>query len=788
MRSRPVLLVALLALAAGLTAGLTPSPAAAATAAPAATGSRSMVTPSDWTSYDQNPPRTGVDASGNAFDPATPAWSSPTLDGTLYGQPLVAAGRVYAATENDTVYALAADTGTVLWSTHVGTPLTPGTVPNLCGDIYPTIGITSTPVIDQSRSELFVVATEQAPGNATHHLIGLDLYTGARLLDEVIDQPGAGFDPAFELQRASLAITDGRVIIGSGGNAGDCGDFHGLVVSAPEGGGPVSTFVVSALPGDREGAVWMGGGAPVIDGQGNVWITTGNGGFSAATDPFDNSDAVVELSPAMQLLQVFAPSNWYQDNAVDADLSTPPVLLDNGLVFAAGKSRTGYVLNGASLGGVGGQLLTLPHLCYGYGASARVGDVVYAGCGGTTGFGTGGGVQAMRITPNPATLTTLWTSTTGGGGSPIVAGGNVWMIGGGNLTELDATTGATRQQFGLGGSASSFPSPAAADGLILAPATNRIDAFEGPAGLPGPPAPPPPRPSYWLVASDGGIFAYGDAGFYGSTGSLRLNRPVVGMAATPDGRGYWLVASDGGIFAYGDAGFFGSTGSLRLDRPVVGMAATPDGRGYWLVASDGGVFAYGDAPFEGSTGSLHLNLPIVGMAATPDGRGYWLVASDGGVFSFGDATFYGSTGSLTLNRPVVGMAPAPYGQGYWLVASDGGIFSFGDATFDGSTGSLTLNRPVVDMAATPDGHGYWLVASDGGIFAFGDAPFEGSAGALPLNRPVVGMAASPDGRGYWLVASDGGIFAFGDAPFEGSAGALPLNRPVVGMASAPIVA
>ena len=74
------------------------------------------------------------------------------------------------------------------------------------------------------------------------------------------------------------------------------------------------------------------------------------------------------------------------------------------------------------------------------------------------------------------------------------------------------------------------------------------------------------------------------------------------MAATPDGGGYWLVASDGGIFAFGDAHFYGSTGALALNKPVVGMAATPDGKGYWLVASDAGIFAFGDATFLGSPG------------------------------------------------------------------------------------------------------------------------------------------------------------------------------------------
>ena len=83
---------------------------------------------------------------------------------------------------------------------------------------------------------------------------------------------------------------------------------------------------------------------------------------------------------------------------------------------------------------------------------------------------------------------------------------------------------------------------------------------------------------------------------------------------------------------------------LSLNKPVVGMAPTPDGGGYWLVASDGGIFSFGDAEFYGSTGGIHLNKPIVGMAATPDGLGYWLVASDGGIFSFGDAQFYGALG------------------------------------------------------------------------------------------------------------------------------------------------
>ena len=80
-----------------------------------------------------------------------------------------------------------------------------------------------------------------------------------------------------------------------------------------------------------------------------------------------------------------------------------------------------------------------------------------------------------------------------------------------------------------------------------------------------------------------------------------------GVAATSEASGYWLVASDGGIFSFGDAQFFGSMGGQRLNKPIVGMAPTSDGKGYWLVASDGGVFSFGDAGFFGAAGNLRLN-------------------------------------------------------------------------------------------------------------------------------------------------------------------------------------
>jgi hypothetical protein len=162
-------------------------------------------------------------------------------------------------------------------------------------------------------------------------------------------------------------------------------------------------------------------------------------------------------------------------------------------------------------------------------------------------------------------------------------------------------------------------------------------------------------PGYWEVASDGGIFSFGTAQFYGSMGGKPLNKPVVGMAATPTGGGYWEVASDGGIFSFGNAQFYGSMGGKPLNKPIVGMAATPTGGGYWEVASDGGIFSFGNAQFHGSMGGKPLNQPMVGMATTLTGDGYWTVASDGGIFSFGTATFHGSMGGKPLNKPIVGM-------------------------------------------------------------------------------------------------------------------------------------
>ena len=262
--------------------------------------------------------------------------------------------------------------------------------------------------------------------------------------------------------------------------------------------------------------------------------------------------------------------------------------------------------------------------------------------------------------------------------------------------------------------------------------------------------------------------------------SLATGVPSARSATESATSGYWLVGTDGGIFSYGKAGFFGSTGAIKLNQPIAGMAATPDGRGYWMVASDGGIFAFGNAGFHGSMGGKPLNKPIVAMAATRTGKGYWLVASDGGIFAFGDAPFLGSTGAIKLNKPIVDIVPTPSGRGYWMAASDGGIFAFGDAGFHGSTGAIKLAKRIQQMAATPSGKGYWMVAGDGGVFAFGDAGFHGSAAEGATEKRVVDIAPSATGKGYYITASNGAVYAYGDAKHHGDIDGK-LNHGIIAM-------
>lgn len=437
--------------------------------------------------YHGNAAGTGVAGPVSAVHTGTRAWTSPALDGQLYGEPLMWAGRVYVATENNTVYALSAATGAVAWSAHLGTPVPSGSLP--CGDIRPEVGITGTPVIDQSRDEIFVVAAEVVHGTPAHILAGLDTGSGRTEMTEDVDPPGA--DPAALLQRTGLTLDAGRVVFGMGGNFGDCSSYKGRVVAVPETGGTPRYFTVDGGPGESQGAVWMGGAAPVIDGTGNIWVSTGNGSVYSASHAYDDGDGLLELSASLGLLQYFAPTSWAANNSEDLDMSAAPALLPDGQVMIAGKSDIVYLLSGARLGGIGGQQATLGSGCSDDidGGIASSGMTVYLPCR--------GGIIAVQAAASPAALHQLWSSGTGGG-PPVIAAGLVWTIGqNGVLYGLNPAAGNVVQQAPIGAVANHFPTPAVAGGLLLAPAATDVVAFTAPPGTATtPPAAPSPATSH----------------------------------------------------------------------------------------------------------------------------------------------------------------------------------------------------------------------------------------------------------------------------------------------------
>jgi polyvinyl alcohol dehydrogenase (cytochrome) len=441
---------------------------------------------SNWTTYHENAEASGVDAARTGLRPSRRAWTSPVLDGSLYGEPLVADGRVVAGTENDTVYVMAARSGRILWSRHLARPVPSGDLP--CGDISPEVGITGTPVIDSKRHEIFVDADTLIRGpsasggvEASHRLFGLNLFTGRVELDERA-MPSAGEDQLAQLQRPGLALDQGFVVIAYGQNSGDCpgpnGPAHGYVVSIPEQGGSLHYFQIGS--GRDRGAVWMGGSSPVVDPHGNVYVASADGYDLGAGQPYDDSDAVLELSPTMHLESIFYPNDWQKLSADDLDLGTGDPVLVHGFVFQVGKADIAYLLRQGHLGGREGEVASLS-VCSGDpdGGHAVNGSVVYIPCP--------NGVTAIKVLAKAPYLKQLWTDNDGAAGAPIIADGLIWTIGGDAVHGLNPANGQEVVSIPFGGSANHFPTPSVGDGLLLLPGTDQVLAFKGPAGLPPPP-------------------------------------------------------------------------------------------------------------------------------------------------------------------------------------------------------------------------------------------------------------------------------------------------------------
>lgn len=384
----------------------------------------------DWPMYGGDPQRTNAAGSAATAGPPAIAWHA-HLDGAVYGQPLVIGRTVIAATEHDTIYGLNVLNGQIRWQRHVGTPVPLSALP--CGDIDP-LGITGTPVYDQANGLVYAVAET----TGYHHvLVGVSVTTGALRVERDIPTPDG--QPRYDQQRPALALLGRYVYVAFGGLYGDCGPYRGSVVAVPaSGSGAMLSYVV---PTARAGGIW-GPSGPVLGPSGMLYVSDGNGAGGATS--FDGTNAVLALTQSLHVAGAFAPTNWRADSQNDADLgSTEPALLDNGLqLLALGKSGTAYLLDAAKLGGVGGQIASLS-VCSAYGGAAVNGTTVYEPC-------QSGGMAAISAAGSQ--LQVLWRGPSSAQGSPVVAGGVIWVTdyASGGLYEMDPASGAVLGSIPLG--------------------------------------------------------------------------------------------------------------------------------------------------------------------------------------------------------------------------------------------------------------------------------------------------------------------------------------------------
>jgi len=403
--------------------------------APVAAGGAPRAAFGDWPTYHLDALRTGYDPSTPPIGTLSQAWSVP-LDGAVYGEPLMVGGRLFAATENDTLYALDPATGGVLWSKNVGTPVPLSDLP--CGNIDP-LGITGTPVYDPVTDRLFAVAERlHGDGSITHDLYAFDPSTGHILGSRRVDPRGS--NPTVEQQRPALALGSGRVYVDYGALAGDCGGFHGQVVaSATSLKGKLDVFIATKYePQAQEGGIWATPG-PVIDPDGNVFVAVGNG---RSSDPYDYSDSVLKLTKTVHLRTYFAPTTWKSDNAHDQDLgSMSPTLVGTSYIYQDGKLGTGYLIKQGHLGHIGGEIDSAT-VCRAFGGTAVVGTKIYVPCL--------DGLRAVDV--GAGSIKILWHTTTTATGPPVVGGGAVWSvdIANGVLYALAPSTGAKITSISLG--------------------------------------------------------------------------------------------------------------------------------------------------------------------------------------------------------------------------------------------------------------------------------------------------------------------------------------------------
>jgi hypothetical protein len=200
----------------------------------------------------------------------------------------------------------------------------------------------------------------------------------------------------------------------------------------------------------------------------------------------------------------------------------------------------------------------------------------------------------------------------------------------------------------------------------------------------------------------------------GAAGCITTNGPIAALTATKSGAGYWQVATDGAVFSWGDAHYYGGvnnagprgTTALSAGDAVTAMARTASGNGYWILTKTGAVFTFGDAAYRGGVNNVNGGNALsagdaaVSIATTSTGNGYWILTKTGAVFTFGDAAYRGGinndNGVNALTIPGdsgVSLAASPTGNGYWAASALGGTFTFGPQ-FYGTVGHICAPAAV----------------------------------------------------------------------------------------------
>lgn len=411
------------------------------------------------TTYHGDPARHGnFIVPGLTWDKARFGYLDPTFNarfpGHVYAQPLYwwpvgsKAGILIVATEEDGVLAIDAATGKIVWQKSLGRAVSRDELP--CGNIDP-LGITGTPVIDPRTRVIYLDAAVHSPSGPRHKIFALSLRDGSTIggwpvdVAEALRAVGQRFDPAAQGERGALTILGDRVYVPFGGNYGDCGTYHGLVVGIAT-GNPMD--VKAWRTRARAGGIWAPGGIS-SDGK-SLYVATGN---TIDAAQWGDGEAIVRLAPelghSLREEDYFAPSNWHELDDRDADLGgTGPLAFDIGngntaeaRIIALGKDGRAYVLDRNRLGGIGGELAAVtvstgPVITAPAAYSVARSALIAFGGAGSGCPDEPGGVTVLKIDAGdrPA-ISTAWCGSVGGWGAPIVtttdgqANPIVWSLG-----------------------------------------------------------------------------------------------------------------------------------------------------------------------------------------------------------------------------------------------------------------------------------------------------------------------------------------------------------------------